>query len=148
MPTNHTEHYSLSQWEAEDKVLRTDFNEDNEKIDTALGALAQAAAEHTAAIARRGNCQVYTTTYTGDGARAKRSLSFPYKPMLVMVMEDYGNFFAAIQGVKRTVYQLGSSASSYVTWSGRSFTWDNDPYLYFNESGKTYFVLALMDVTE
>ena len=31
MPTNHTEHYSLSQWEAEDKVLRTDFNEDNAK---------------------------------------------------------------------------------------------------------------------
>ena len=24
MPTNHTEHYSLSQWEAEDKVLRTE----------------------------------------------------------------------------------------------------------------------------
>ena len=36
---NHTPNYSLSQWEAEDKVLRTDFNADNAKIDAAIKAV-------------------------------------------------------------------------------------------------------------
>lgn len=36
---NHTSNYNLSQWDAEDKVLRTDFNADNAKIDAALAGL-------------------------------------------------------------------------------------------------------------
>lgn len=43
MSTNHTTNYQLSQWEPEDKVLRTDFNADNAKIDTALAFLDVAA---------------------------------------------------------------------------------------------------------
>ena len=39
MSTNHTTNYNLNQWEATDKVLRTDFNEDNAKIDAALKGL-------------------------------------------------------------------------------------------------------------
>ena len=39
MASNYTENYGLCQWEATDGVLRTDFNEDNEKIDDALKAL-------------------------------------------------------------------------------------------------------------
>lgn len=44
MATNQTAHYGLNQWEASDKVLRADFNTDNEKIDGALAQLAQEAA--------------------------------------------------------------------------------------------------------
>ena len=39
MASNYTENYGLCQWEATDGVLRTDFNEDNTKIDTALKGL-------------------------------------------------------------------------------------------------------------
>ena len=39
MSSNHTPNYNLSQWEAEDKVLRTDFNADNAKIDAGLRVL-------------------------------------------------------------------------------------------------------------
>ena len=39
MATNHTEHYGLCQWEATDQVLRTDFNEDNQKIEAELARL-------------------------------------------------------------------------------------------------------------
>ena len=39
MSTNHTPNYSLCQWEAEDKVLRTEFNADNAKIDAAIKAV-------------------------------------------------------------------------------------------------------------
>ena len=42
MASGQTTNYQLNQWDAEDKVLRTEFNEDNQKIDAALGALAKA----------------------------------------------------------------------------------------------------------
>ena len=35
-----TEHYQLNQWDAADQVKRTDFNEDNAKIDAALAGKA------------------------------------------------------------------------------------------------------------
>ena len=36
MASSYTSNYQLCQWEAGDKVLRTDFNGDNQKIDAAL----------------------------------------------------------------------------------------------------------------
>ena len=38
---NKTEHYSLNQWEASDRVLMADFNADNAALDQALHSLAQ-----------------------------------------------------------------------------------------------------------
>ena len=35
MSTNKTQQYQLNQWEAEDKVLRAEFNQDNAKLDSA-----------------------------------------------------------------------------------------------------------------
>ena len=49
MSTNHTTNYDLNQWEGTDKVLRTEFNADNAKIDAALKANADAIAAETAA---------------------------------------------------------------------------------------------------
>ena len=91
MSTNHTPHYNLSQWERDDRILMEDFNEDNTKIDTALAGLEETAAEHAAALARRGNCQVYTTTYTGNGGSSK-SLYFPGKPCLSSLCTMAGSF--------------------------------------------------------
>ena len=39
MATNYTTNYQLNQWEPADQVLRTDFNADNAKLDTALKSL-------------------------------------------------------------------------------------------------------------
>lgn len=39
MASNYTQNYGLCQWEATDQVLRTDFNEDNQKIEAAFLAL-------------------------------------------------------------------------------------------------------------
>ena len=36
---NYTENYHLNQWDATDRVLRMDFNSDNQKIDAALAAV-------------------------------------------------------------------------------------------------------------
>lgn len=41
MSTNHTPNYNLCQWEDADQVLRSDFNQDNAKIDAALKGIGQ-----------------------------------------------------------------------------------------------------------
>lgn len=40
MASKHTEKYGLNQWEGSDLFIRTEFNEDNQKIDAALAGLA------------------------------------------------------------------------------------------------------------
>ena len=56
MASNYTMNYQLNQWEAGDQVLRTEFNQDNQKIDTALAGLAgqneelEAAGLHTGSV--------------------------------------------------------------------------------------------------
>ena len=67
MSTNHTTNYDLNQWEGTDRVLRTEFNADNAKIDAALKANADAVAALEATISQKGNCTVLHSTYTGDG---------------------------------------------------------------------------------
>jgi len=56
----HTPNYNLNQWDPTDRILRSDFNEDNAALDAALSA-------HDAALAKRGNCSVETFSYTGTG---------------------------------------------------------------------------------
>ena len=71
MASNYTTNYQLNQWEAGDQVLRTEFNQDNQKIDTALAGLAGQNEElETAlatAVAGAGNCRMELFTYTGTG---------------------------------------------------------------------------------
>ena len=40
MASNQTSNYGLNQWEAEDRVIREEFNGDNVKVDAALAGLA------------------------------------------------------------------------------------------------------------
>ena len=37
-----TTNYQLNQWDAEDRILREDFNQDNKKLDDAIAALRDA----------------------------------------------------------------------------------------------------------
>ena len=73
---NYTEHYQLHQWEPEDPFLRTDFNEDLEKIDTALGAIPR----------------IVSGAYIGDGA-ASRTIKLDFTHRMVYVCSDYGTVF-------------------------------------------------------
>ena len=55
MASGKTENYGLNQWEATDQVVRTDFNADNAKIDSALQGLEEQAnnqaKQHSADVA-------------------------------------------------------------------------------------------------
>ena len=48
MASNYTENYGLCQWEAGDNFVRTEFNQDNAKIDAALKDLEDTKAEQAA----------------------------------------------------------------------------------------------------
>lgn len=112
MASNHTEHFSLNQWLPDDQVKRTDFNEDNAKIDAALndlsGGLAekadQAALDALAAeVAKKATTAALETvskklaampclvtgTYTGDGTDS-RLISLGFQPKALLVMTDEG----------------------------------------------------------
>lgn len=113
MASNHTTNYQLCQWQADDQVKRTDFNDDNTKIDTALSDLAAAQSKKAdqtaldalaAEVAKKATTAaldalsktlasvplLVTGSYTGNGAESRLiSLGFQPKALLVMTKEGY-----------------------------------------------------------
>ena len=61
-----TEHYQLSQWELEDRVLMADFNRDNQKTDAALNTLA-------GQVAQKANSSTVNSLTTKVNAKADQS---------------------------------------------------------------------------
>ena len=51
MATNHTEKYELNRWLPTDPVIRTDFNEDNAKIEAALADIEDRMCEYDTLMA-------------------------------------------------------------------------------------------------
>lgn len=158
MATNHTANYNLNQWEATDPVLRTDFNEDNSKLEAALTALNTTAQQHTAQLAQQsaqlavcGNITFTTTSYVGTGRGKTSSLTFSQKPIFIYICgpEEGANLFL-MQGQTQSMGHgsLGSYSNNTVTWDGNSVSWismiDNESSQ-CNRKDVTYLVLAFLD---
>ena len=130
---NRTSSYNLCQWEETDRVRRTDFNEDNVKIDQALGALrdgkAEAAALSALSVAKagKGNCRVAAGSYTGSGTFGENSpntLTFPFKPLLVVISANSGGGIAVlIPGTEEYRYITDLVHTWSLTWTGNSVSW-------------------------
>lgn len=135
-----TTNYGLNQWEASDRVLRTDFNDDNAKIDAALGLLAR----------------VSTGSYVGtgtNGADHPNTLTFDFTPQVVIIVADRlyaggagtvllrGQEYSAGMGVS---YSNNSGLNLRVKWTENGVSWyvvgsggiENDWQL--NLNGVTY----------
>lgn len=157
MASNYTEHLGLCQWEATDQVLRTDFNEDNAKIDEVLGELSKTVAQHstavdqcTAAIPKLGNCQIYTTSYVGNnssGASNPNRLTFPHKPILMMVFSTQHRMLAFFESNWAYTFTNGSGSCNVLTCSrsGNSVSWYHDNSIMQMNQSMTYRVVALLD---
>lgn len=148
-----TTNYQLCQWEGSDRILMTDFNGDNAKIDAALKANADAAASAAAAAAARGNCQIWADTYTGNGKAGSNnpcSVAFPQKPVLFRICQaDNSYYVVSFHGCKELYVMNG--ASVYVctaSWSGNTLSWYHaDSYVrQMNDPNKLYHVVALFAV--
>jgi len=186
MASNYTSNYSLCQWEASDKVLRTEFNADNAKIDaaikavdsrvdgkasnlalsslqstvnglknskadkTALDSVKTTVSQHTSTLDKKGNCQIYTTSYAGSGTYGSGSpttLTFPKRPLLVFIATPNAMRGIFLQGQVNSFSDGASGGSPLtLTWSGNSVSWYHHSSAggQLNESSYTYHVTALL----
>ena len=180
MASNYTSNYQLCQWQEDDKVLRTEFNADNAKIDaaiaavdsrvdgkasssalnslkttvngkadkTALEALKTTVTQHTAALVKAGNCQIYAATYTGTGLYGsdnRNSHTFPHKPVAVFLAGE-GIVIPLFQGVSSGYRGGAGERPVNAYWSGNTLQW----YAFSaadqqNKANTTYHVIALLD---
>lgn len=159
MATNHTANYQLNQWEATDQVLRTDFNEDNAKVDSALKGLSTSIQQNSTQIsqlrqqmATLGNCLIYQTSYVGTGSGAV-TLTFPHKPAIIQVVHPTESYlFIAAQGCSYALSFLNRSSigANLFTWNGKTVSWTNprgEVIYQCNVEGETYHVIALLDTS-
>ena len=172
MSSNHTPNYHLSQWEPEDKVVRTDFNADNARIDAAIkaeadarvsavSALSQTVAGHTATLNKKGNCRIEIRSYTGTGQNgdgAYVSIPFPAKPVAFIIIGPRCTLTVDCTSGRNAfagyVYHSGYGSSfngsaTTITWSGNTarleiFQGIQD----LNLSDTTYSVIAFLAVDQ
>jgi len=148
----HTRDYELTIWNAEDRIMREDFNEDNTKTENALANLTAAQNQMAQVLAGCGNCQVYTTTYTGNGSTAGKSITFPAKPIIVMISDSSGknrNIFW--QGMPFYALLTQTTYPATLTWNGNTVTLTDGENTksaekIFNKSGSTYYLAALLQM--
>lgn len=166
MATNQTQNYALNQWELSDSVVMADFNADNQKVDAALATLNSridtAVAQLTATIPH-----VQTGTYVGTGTSGEdnpNTLTFDFKPLYIAIVTEDGWPSRDLSGTPRIFIRpwkftsnytiSGSSDSSiytFVTWLDNGVSWysqygNGTPYppsFQFNESGVTYYYIAI-----
>ena len=84
----NTSNYGLKRWDGGDRILHTEFNDNWDKIDTALKSSADGVAALQTALASCGNCKIVYGTYTGNGKSGSANpnkLTFDGKPVLVIV---------------------------------------------------------------
>lgn len=164
---NYTSNYNLNQWELTDWVRMDDFNTDNAKIDGALAglsaadkaeaevrasadrALNAALAAHTAELSKRGNCQIYTTSYVGSGKYGEsnpNTLTFPHKPLLIYITGSSGYVVILVQGFGRSKHLEGTAFACHPTWQDNSVSWfsGDNASGQMNEAQKTYQVVAFL----
>ena len=141
----YTENYQLHQWVPEDDFLRTDFNTDFQKIDTALAGL-KTLAEGKAgqgdldalesAIASvqtlaNGRARIITGSYTGN-IDVPRTVSTGVTPK-VLVITANDSSYVAIQG--------GTAVNSVIITTG-GFTIQSNSWL--NQSNKVFPYLIIV----
>ena len=83
----NTSNYGLKRWDGGDRILHTEFNDNWDKIDTALKSSADGVAALQTALASCGNCKIVYGTYTGNGKSGSANpnkLTFDGKPVLVI----------------------------------------------------------------
>ena len=146
MASNQTVNFGLNQWNAEDKVLREEFNADNAKIDAALAAA--------------GNCKIVTGSYVGTGGWGGShpcTLTFEKKPLLLFL--DVGTYHSHNSTqwhpvIFRDATRVGAednNTPNVVTWTDTSVSWyytnnnGTSPTQQFNKADVTYHYIMIFD---
>jgi len=152
MASNYTKNYGLCQWEATDQVLRTDFNEDNTKIDAALKGLSEQntalEASVAAAVAAAGNCEMELITYTGTGNYGEgkpTKVTFSSVPDVFLVAGDQSLYFGRGGGTNGIIASEDFINDVTCSWSGNQLSMINYVAARYqmNSRAKAYWVMGL-----
>ena len=156
---NYTANYQLPQWVETDRILMDDFNDSYSKLDAALDGLrgdvdANDAAQ-TAALAAKGNCKICYQTYVGTGTcsnTAPNQLTFAGRPLLLVVASgtiDYRSM-VTLYGAPAANTNIFGDNTVTLTWAGNTVQWYHysNPQIQLNTLGVTYYVAALLDMSE
>ena len=131
---DYTTNYQLPVWAETDRILRTDFNDAYEKIDSALSNFA---ANH--------NCYIYDANFTGDGSTSQ-TFYFTHTPMLVIAMGPT-HWLCGIYGCTSAFAGsfTGSSQRLNVSWTVGTMTVSgvSDPAFVCNTAGVRYRLMAM-----
>ena len=150
----NTSNYGLKRWDPEDRILHTEFNDNWDKIDTALKSNADKAAALQTALASCGNCKIVYGTYTGTGKYGRENpnkLTFSGKPVLVIVQAqsnttDFDFHLRLVRGCGWAVGDRGNySYTNSVAWGENYVSWYNDKAeTQFNLQNSVYSYIALI----
>ena len=128
---SYTTNYGLHQWESTDDFLRTDFNTDFQKIDTAIHGL------------------VVFGTFTGDGTDG-RVISLGFTPRAVYICSEEGRAgFSSGSGYcyggllgPGAPLRLDDTIAAEVVAGGFKLS-NTDSYIRLNSSSYVFFYLAV-----
>ena len=158
-----TEHYQLNQWDAADQVKRTDFNEDNAKLDAALAAktdnsafaqlqAANALKANTSTVNSQfstvnsrlntleGRVEVIVGSYTGDGTQT-RVIDLGFTPKAVLVeLRNGARFSSGISYGGLALPDAPSGGVQIVTGGFQVYYYANNTHT--NNYGEVYRYLA------
>ena len=150
MASQQTPNYRLSRWAGTDRILVEEFNDNRDKIDTALKASADNVASAAAALENCGNCDIGLFTYTGNGKYGSANpttITFPKMPTVFIIKGTQGIMMGRGGESKGTISVQGSSNAIVqdldLTWQGSkcSFYHTVTARQQMNASD-TYWVLA------
>ena len=154
MASQETPNYRLSRWAGTDRILVEEFNDNWDKIDTALKSSADGVAALQTALASCGNCKIVYGTYTGNGKSGSANpnkLTFDGKPVLVIVQAqsnttDFDFHLRLVRGCGWAVGDRGNySYTNSVAWGENYVSWYNDKAeTQFNLQNSVYSYIALI----
>lgn len=128
-----TENFGLHQWVPEDDFLRTDFNQDFQKIDTALSEMAKDTDLGEVRNRINEKCKLLTGSFIGDGAAVK-TIKLSSRPYALAICSEQ-NMLATIAMRGRAMGPLDFTDNGFQTGTG-----GNVPQ---NVSGVRYQFFAL-----
>lgn len=146
----NTSNYGLKRWDGGDRILHTEFNDNWEKIDTALKGNADKAAALQTALAGAGNCEIGLISYTGTGKSGDSdptTVTFPKMPAGFFLCG--AEAYLVVRGGDNHACLISYSGNyTYVSqvpvsWEGNQFRYSSSkPNYQLNEKDVPYWGLA------
>lgn len=139
----YTNQYQFNLIESGDTFSAAPLNENAEKMEEALETLNQ-----SIEAAKSAGLQVATGSYTGTGTYGssnKNTLTFSFRPMVVIVMCKASGAYGGVWLQGATNGTTSSSSQATLTWSDNGVSWYHfNNYAYqLNDTNVTYLYAAI-----